>query len=500
MLFTTGDFLFVYLPVVLALFFVIARWLGPPLAAGWIVLASFYFYGSWRPEHVVLLASSIAFNYSLGGLILRARTRGDEQGARRWMIFAVAADLAVLAYFKYADFLIDSVNAAFGRQLSDLHVALPLGISFFTFTQIAYLVDVQQGKAVERSPTRYALFVAYFPHLVAGPVLHHAQMMPQFRQPDVYRPQLRNCVMGMGFLLLGLVKKVLIADSFAPIANQLFEHAASGPVATALAWRGVLAYTLQIYFDFSGYSDMAVGLSRLFNIRLPYNFNSPYKALSIIDFWHRWHMTLSAFLRDYLYIALGGNRKGKTRRYVNLLATMLLGGLWHGASWTFVAWGGLHGFYLIINHGWRWLRSQLGWSAENSNALTLGAIHLAASVLTLVCVIVAWVFFRAGSFDAATRVLTSMAGFSASIVSPVAQAGDASQWLWLAVFLLVARLLPNSQEIIDGYGARLVDRKAASNAADALQAASIGFGMAMIVLLAVICESRNTTEFIYFNF
>jgi D-alanyl-lipoteichoic acid acyltransferase DltB (MBOAT superfamily) len=416
------------------------------------------------------------------------------------MIFAVAANLAVLAYFKYADFLIGSVNAAFGRQLSDLHVALPLGISFYTFTQIAYLVDVQSGKAVERSPTRYALFVAYFPHLVAGPVLHHAQMMPQFKQPDVYRPQLRNGVMGMGFLLLGLAKKVLIADSFAPIANQLFEQAASGTVATELAWRGVLAYTLQIYFDFSGYSDMAVGLSRLFNIRLPYNFDSPYKALSIIDFWRRWHMTLSAFLRDYLYIALGGNRKGKIRRYGNLLATMLLGGLWHGASWTFVAWGGLHGIYLIINHGWRWLRSQLGWSAENLNPLTLGAMHLAASLLTLLCVIVAWVFFRAGSFYAATRVLTSMAGYSPSIASPIAQASDASQWLWLAVFLLVARLLPNSQEIIDRYGARLVDRKAPSNAADALQAASIGFGMAMIVMLAVICESRNVTEFIYFNF
>jgi D-alanyl-lipoteichoic acid acyltransferase DltB (MBOAT superfamily) len=326
MLFTSGEFLFLYLPVTLIFFFLTARLAGPRPAAWFLVLASFAFYGCWRVEHTLLLLASIAFNYVAGNMILDARERWPRK-ARRVLIGAIAVDLLALAYFKYANFFLEAAGDLTGHAFGSLAVQLPLGISFFTFTQIAYLVDVYRGKVVERKPAHYALFVSYFPHLVAGPVLHHAEMMPQFAQPGIYRPQLFAFTIGMAFLCLGLAKKVLIADTVAPAANHAFEHVVHTGLPAASAWQGVLAYTAQIYFDFSGYSDMAVGLSLLIGVRLPYNFNSPYRATSISEFWRRWHMTLSRFLRDYLYITLGGNRRGKARRYVNLLVTMLLGGL-----------------------------------------------------------------------------------------------------------------------------------------------------------------------------
>ena len=503
MLFPTGEFLLAYLPVTLALFFLIGSSLGQRAAASWLTVASLCFYGLWRPVHVLLLVASIVFNYWAGGLILNARVMGLETRARFLVAVVVAVDLGVLAIFKYGDFLISSAAALTGGHYPALGLALPLGISFFTFTQIAYLVDVYAGKAVERSPLRYALFVTYFPHLVAGPVLHHSQMMPQFADSEIYLPQLKGLANGMAFLLIGLFKKVLIADSMAPLANAVFTAAGVGPIAGGEAWRGVLAYTLQIYFDFSGYSDMAVGLSLLFNIRLPYNFNSPYQAGNISDFWRRWHMTLSAFLRDYLYIGLGGNRHGAVRRYANLLVTMLLGGLWHGASWTFVVWGGLHGIYLVINHAWRWLLGR----GENRivNWFAAATLRLTGWGLTMFAVVVAWVFFRASTFNSAWTLLRAMFGV---VTTPAATApgavtvlaGDSTwQWLWISALLLGARWLPNSQECIDGYLARWMEQRRDS-AQQQFRAVLLGFAMVIAVLLVVICESRNVTEFIYFNF
>ncbi len=303
----------------------------------------------------------------MGERILRARQVGNSS-TRALLFVAVAANLAALAYFKYADFFLRTAVNLTGADIPLLGVVLPLGISFFTFTQIAYLVDVHAGKVIERNPIHYGLFVTYFPHLIAGPVLHHAEMMPQFRLAEIYRPYLRNFAIGLTFLCLGLAKKVLVADSVAPLANAVFGLGPEVELAASAAWLGVIAYTLQIYFDFSGYSDMAVGLSLLFGVRLPYNFNSPYQAWNITEFWRRWHMTLSRFLRDYLYVPLGGNRLGRTRRYVNLMVTMLLGGLWHGASWTFVVWGGLHGAYLVVNHAWQWLKEKSGWGGGDGAA------------------------------------------------------------------------------------------------------------------------------------
>jgi alginate O-acetyltransferase complex protein AlgI len=499
LLFTSGEFLFVFLPVTLLVFFALARFAGRAAAAGWLAVASLIFYGYWRIEHTVLLVLSIAFNYAFGEWILKARNRSGSS-SRVLLAVAIAANLATLAYFKYADFFLRTAADLSGADIPLLGVVLPLGISFFTFTQIAYLVDVHAGKVVERNPIHYALFVTYFPHLIAGPVLHHAEMMPQFRSADIYRPQLRNFVIGLAFLLMGLAKKVLIADSVAPVANMVFGAGADVPLATSAAWLGVSAYTLQIYFDFSGYSDMAVGLSLLIGVRLPYNFNSPYQAWNITEFWRRWHMTLSRFLRDYLYVPLGGNRHGRARRYVNLMLTMLLGGLWHGASWTFVIWGGLHGAYLVVNHGWQWLREKMGWQPAASGVAAIVGRGVSVA-FTLLCVMVGWVFFRAVDAASATGILASMFGLREGGV-PIASLAGYSQGavVWIALFGLIALFGRNSQALIDGHLTRWLDRRAQRRRHPEWLAWLTGAMCVGVVSMAVAAASRNVTEFIYFNF
>jgi len=499
LLFTSGEFLFVFLPITLLVFFAAARFAGRAAAAAWLAVASLIFYGYWRIEHTVLLVVSIAVNYTFGEWILRARHHAKPT-ARLLLFVAIAANLGTLAYFKYADFFLRTAADLSGADIPLLGVVLPLGISFFTFTQIAYLVDVHAGKVVERNPIHYALFVTYFPHLIAGPVLHHAEMMPQFRSAEIYRPALRNFVIGLAFLLMGLAKKVLIADTVAPVANMVFGASAEVPLATSAAWLGVVAYTLQIYFDFSGYSDMAVGLSLLIGVRLPYNFNSPYQAWNITEFWRRWHMTLSRFLRDYLYVPLGGNRHGRARRYVNLMLTMLLGGLWHGASWTFVIWGGLHGAYLVVNHGWQWLRERMGWQRAASGAAALLG-RGAGVALTLLCVMIGWVFFRAVDVATAAGILTSMFGLREGGV-PIASLAGYSQGaiVWIALFAVLAVFGRNSQRLIDGQLAGWLDRKSARPRHPEWLAFLSGAMCVGVVSMAIAAASRTVSEFIYFNF
>lgn len=403
MLFNSYVFIFAYLPVTLAGFFILAQ-NSHRLAALWLTGASLFFYGWWNPLFVFLVMSSIAFNYSLGYAISRAHL-GSQQRAKTLLIVAVIANLSLLAYFKYVNFFIANLNQLTGAELSAVAIVLPIGISFFTFTQIAFLVDVYRGIAREYNFIHFTLFVTYFPHLIAGPVLHHKQMMPQFGHPETYRINLDNISVGLTIFIIGLAKKVLLADQFALFADPVWHVVAHGGEPQLFeAWVGALAYTLQLYFDFSGYSDMAIGLSRMFNVNLPLNFDSPYKSPNIIEFWRRWHMTLSNFLRDYLYVPLGGSRKGVRRRYTNLIATMLLGGLWHGASWTFVLWGALHGLYLVINHGWRRLTStekeSSGWRA------------IAGVGVTFFVVVVAWVPFRAPDFSATVRMWKGMFGMT----------------------------------------------------------------------------------------
>lgn len=512
MLFNSYPFLLLFLPVTLAGFFGLAR-LDRRAAASWLTAASLFFYGWWNPSFVALLAASIAFNYLMGLAI--ARASGDS--ARRTLMAAgVGANLAVLAYYKYAGFLLSQVLRLPGASEAGAGLILPLGISFFTFTQIAFLVDVSRGLAREYNPVHYALFVTYFPHLIAGPVLHHKEMMPQFSRDQTYRPEAENFSVGLTMFALGLFKKVILADGCAVAAAAIFDTSAPATRTFFAAWTGALSYALQIYFDFSGYSDMAAGLSKLFGIVLPLNFNSPYKADSIIEFWRRWHMTLSRFLRDYLYIPLGGNRRGPARRQLNLALTMLLGGLWHGASWTFVAWGGLHGLYLMINHSWHRLRGDAPgpWPA---------AERLAGRLVTFAAVVAAWVFFRAKDFPTAGGILAGMTGFHGAVLPqtwtarfPAATAravswgasfGDAGGFggaiaVRLAVLLAIVWGLPNVTQFMTGRSPVLDEPEPSSSPiapswspSPAWLIAAAALGAAAFVMI-----SGGASEFLYYQF
>ncbi|OIQ99729.1 peptidoglycan O-acetyltransferase [mine drainage metagenome] len=319
MLFNSYGFIFLFLPVVLLGFYQLAR-IHHAYAGAWLTISSLFFYGYWNSAYIGLLLGSIFCNYAFGMWIAKAGVQQSAARKKQVLVFALAANLLLLGYFKYANFFLSNVNSLTGSSLSLSEIILPLGISFFTFTQIAFLVDTYQGKVKEYNFVHYVLFVTYFPHLIAGPVLHHKDMMPQFARNSTYRINWEHVATGLLLFTLGLCKKVLWADSIAPFATAVFDGAQHGMVTGTLpttyeAWAGALAYTLQIYFDFSGYTDMALGIALMFNIHLPINFNSPYRSTSIIEFWRRWHITLSAFLRDYLYIPLGGNRHGKLRRY-----------------------------------------------------------------------------------------------------------------------------------------------------------------------------------------
>jgi len=402
-LFNSYAFLFVFFPAVFALFF-LAALRSRMLAASVLTLASLVFYGWWSVQAVPLLVASFCANYFLG---LKLTPPG---GARRklWLYAAMVANLGLLAFFKYANFFVENANALLdgldAARIAAPHIVLPIGISFFTFTQIAFLVDCWQGKVRERNFIHYALFVTYFPHLIAGPVLHHSQMMPQFAKPETYRIRFEVIAIGLIVFVAGLTKKLLIADPLGEHADALFQSVADGGAPHfSAAWLGVFAYAFQIYFDFSGYSDMAIGLSLFFGIHLPVNFNSPYKATSVIEFWSRWHISLSAFLKHYLYMPLGGNRHGRFRRHLNLLVTMLLGGLWHGANWTFVFWGAVHGVLLIINHAWRAAFGRREYGAAGKAACWAA---------TFLGVCLAWVLFRSENIATALEIYKGMLGMN----------------------------------------------------------------------------------------
>jgi D-alanyl-lipoteichoic acid acyltransferase DltB (MBOAT superfamily) len=407
MLFTQVEFLFFFLPVTVAGYFLIAHLIeASTVRLSWLAVASLVFYGYWDYRFVPIILTSIVFNYTMGLLIARQSNRKS----RAWVFAAaVAVNLFALSYFKYTNFAIQIFDLIARTHTSLLPIILPLGISFFTFTQIAYLADVYGGHQSERSFAKYALFVTYFAHLIAGPILHHREMMPQFGSKANRAISAQNVAIGLTILCIGLFKKSFIADGFALIANPVFQAASQAHLHVLDAWAGAFAYSLQIYFDFSGYSDMAIGLSLMFGIKLPFNFDAPYKSQSIVEFWRRWHISLSRFLRDYLYIPLGGNRHGGHRRNVNLAITMILGGLWHGAGITFVIWGALHGAFLIVNHQWSRL-------SREHPALTrvkkLWCYPLVALGLTQLAVVLAWIFFRADGFSTAVHVLQGMTGFA----------------------------------------------------------------------------------------
>lgn len=425
--FTSWEFLFVFLPVTVAGFFAVSAFGRPTLALGWLALASLVFYAWDAPVRLgSLILSSIVFNYLVGMQLAKRR-------AYWLLVVGVTANLALLGYFKYAEFFTASL-AGLGLPVKVVSVALPIGISFFTFTQIAFLVDAYRGLAKEYSPVKYGLFVTFFPHLVAGPILHHKEMMPQFGNPSIYRLRSAAVAAGLTWFAIGLAKKTLLADVAAPYADAIFTSAHQGAaLASGDAWFAALCYSVQIYFDFSGYSDMAIGLALIFGISFPLNFFSPYKSVSMIEFWRRWHMTLSRFLRDYLYIPLGGSRKGPLRRHLNLLITMLLGGLWHGASWNFVIWGAIHGVALALNHIWSGFASARGWRLPS----------FLGQALTLLVVVMAWVPFRAGTLGETLAIWRAMADIG-SLATGVAP----SAWALVAGLWAIALVMPNSAQLL----------------------------------------------------
>jgi D-alanyl-lipoteichoic acid acyltransferase DltB (MBOAT superfamily) len=431
LLFNDPVFLFLFLPVVLIGYYIACSYRLQRVAIWWLLVASVAFYvyddvGRLMP----LIAGSIALNHVAGTLLRRKRSA---------VILAagVGANLVLLGYFKYAQFFAENVAALAGRGAPTLAIVLPIGISFYTFTQIAFVVDVYRGHAGRYRLSDYALFVTIFPHLVAGPILRHNETVPQFERAGDGTVDPALMASGWAWFALGLGKKVLFADSLAPYADALFSAADRGAVLSSPeAWLGTLAYSLQLYFDFSGYSDMAIGLALMIGFAFPLNFNSPYKAASLIDFWRRWHMTLSSFLRDYLYIPLGGNRRGELRRYVNLMVTMVLGGLWHGASWNFILWGAMHGAGLALNYAWRAAAGRWGVIVHSP----LGRI------VTMAFVVLAWVPFRAESIPSAMRVWDAMIAFRTG--GSLFPAGDMAPYAWVGLLGLIALAAPNTQEIL----------------------------------------------------
>lgn len=500
MLFSSYSFLFFFLPTTLAGFVLLSRNQGAKAAKLWLVLASLFFYGWWNPGYVGLILASMLFNFWLGRQLGQYRSAPRRAKVTLWI--GIAVNLALLGYYKYANFFIHSLNGALGFHWHWDKILLPLGISFFTFTQIAYLVDVSRGIVCEYDLGDYLLFVTFFPHLIAGPIIHHSEMMPQFAEARTFRFDWHHLAAGLSLFSLGLFKKVVVADGMAENAGKVFGAAADGKLLYLQdAWAGALAYTFQIYFDFSGYSDMAIALALLFGIVLPQNFNSPYKALNLADFWRRWHMTLSRFLRDYLYIPLGGNRRGELRRYVNLIVTMVLGGLWHGAAWTFVLWGLFHGIGLALQHGW-----QTFWSKQGLNRpvwLPTGLAAWGARALTLLFVLLGWVLFRSADLLAARHLLATMFGLCPGPFAGNPLLVKTKVWLWLGTLLAFVWCLPNTLEIMGRHSTP--PRPVAGDIPDARGGLRWELSprwacLAGLLLAASLMGLSHAGEFLYYNF
>jgi len=433
MLFNSFAYLFLFLPIVLCGYYILNRCSRVLAARCWLVGASLFFYSYWNPIYLPLFLGSITVNYIVG--VSLGQNSADLTKRKVLLTCGVFFNLSVLGFFKYTDFLIANVNRLFGADFNALHWVLPLAISFFTFQQIAYLTDSYHHQGNESDFLNYALFVSFFPQLIAGPIVHHREMTPQFKRLLNGRVNWENLSRGFYLFCMGLFKKTVIADSLSVWANYGFSHPLT--LNFAEAWMTSLSYTLQLYFDFSGYTDMAVGSALMLNIALPINFDSPYKALNIRDFWRRWHITLSRFLRQYLYIPLGGNRKSEFYTHRNLLITFLLGGIWHGAGWTFVLWGALHGIGTLIHRLWQ--------------KLPFNTPPIIAWLMTFNFVNACWVVFRAANLTDAYHILRAMIGGDGSHwpeLIPgtlfVGEAGAMKLILTVLVGLLICLFSPNS--------------------------------------------------------
>ncbi len=485
MLFNSYNYILLFLPISLIVYFFLTNNKFFAIAKIWLILSSFFFYGFWNPIYVPLLLTSIIINFIIGAFLIDSKKvyRHHEFILTIGIIFNVG----FIAYYKYADFFIGNINTLIKTDFSLLHIVLPLGISFFTFQQISYIVDCYQQKVTEQNLINYSLFVSFFPQLIAGPIVRHDQTIAQFKSNVNKMVNWKNISAGIYLFFIGLFKKVMIADIFSEWANN--GYSADINLDFFSAWATSMSYTMQIYFDFSAYTDMAIGSALLFNIKLPVNFNSPYKSLNIRDFWTRWHITLSRFLSSYVYIPLGGNRKGDYSTYRNLLITFFLGGLWHGAGWMFVIWGGLNGIALILIRLWQKTKIQL--------PKTL------AWFITFNCINIFWVFFRAPNLNKALSILKGMIGYNGIMLPSLFQdklptfflhsikfgkicsdiGGGSRTILLLFIFMLIATLAPNSLELKDRF------KPTFANLALLFIIASISF-----------VNVYKVKEFLYFNF
>ena len=520
MLFNSFEFIFLFLPITAIIYFLLVQKLGHEYGLGFLVLASLFFYAYWNQAYVFLILFSIVLNYSFGSWLI---PQDNSYNGKIFLVLGVVINLALLGYYKYANFFVNNINNVVNSNWHLDHIFLPLAISFFTFQQISYLVDAWQGKTREYNFLHYCLFVSFFPQLIAGPIVHHKEMLPQFMQPENLRPRLTNFAIGISIFAIGLFKKTVIADSLSVYVAPVYDDpSAVHTLDFFLAWGSTLAYTFQLYFDFSGYSDMAIGCSRIFGIKLPVNFFSPYKSVNIIEFWRRWHITLSRFLRDYLYIPLGGNRKGKIRRYINLFVTMLLGGLWHGAGWPFVVWGALHGCYLMINHAWMRGTQMLGVNLE-----TRTGYRFFCWMITFFAVVIGWVYFRAPTIEQGNGILFALTGLNgAELPSGIAaRLGKYLQWfellgvnvgvgsgsvfvanyLWIILSGAVAFFLPNVAQIF--YRSDPVIYEHANSFKGARISRNISWRysftwavLSALLLLLGILTLTQVSEFLYFQF
>lgn len=509
MFFNSFPFIFIFLPISIIIYFTLVKRHGL-FGQIWLAIVSLIFYGLLTPEYLPLLLASIVFNYSIGSIIIKSL---NDSALEKWikptLIIGVLGDVLLLGYYKYFNFVIFNLDRIPGLNIPMLEIIMPLGISFFTFTQLAYLADAYSGKVKSTTFISYLQFVTFFPHLIAGPIYHHSEIIPQFEDKNGYVVNWGNINLGILFFFFGLAKKVVIADNLALVATPIFSAVSNGGNPMFFeAWLGALAYTLQLYFDFSGYSDMAIGIALMFNIHFPLNFFSPYKVTSIIDFWRCWHITLSNWLRDYLYIPLGGNRYGIPIQMRNILITMLIGGLWHGAGWTFVIWGGLHGLFLVINHLWRMtgrkVHNFIGW------------------LVTFIAVVIGWVFFRADSVHSALVILKGMAGgygvsiprylpdlglFANDGIIHVASVSGIDAVVGITIGLIIALCLPNLAELTKkNYGPMINKKQYHLNLFKIIDipivfVPSLKWSLlTAFVAISGIISLQTTSDFLYFQF
>ena len=479
MLFNSFEFIVYFLPVCLLGYYFMIKFHLVLSAKIWLLICSLFFYAFWNFNYLYLLLFSILLNYCLGKCI----SNPNFCLRKIFLISGISINVILLGIFKYANFFIENINSISNYQFPAVKILLPLAISFFTFQQIAYLVDMYKSQNYcKYNLSTYMLFVCFFPQLIAGPIVAHEEMIPQFECKRNFIKNWHNIFQGILFFIIGLFKKIVIADTFSKYATLGFDEIDS--LTLIGGWFTSISYTLQIYFDFSGYCDMALGCAKFFNINLPINFNSPYKAQNIQDFWHRWHITLSRFLRDYLYIPFGGNRKGQARTYINIALVFLIGGLWHGAAWTFVFWGGLHGIANVIYRLWKksglYLNKFIAWF------ITFNFINIT------------WIFFRAKSFPDAFKVLKAMFNINSLKGLPAFRSkyylngfNVHSSFLYITILMIfVCALFPNSVEIVQK--CKITNSKSAH---------FIGISCAFVFLfLLAKMLIIPYTEFIYFNF